>query len=406
MTRPDFLDDIRFTDLTWAGAGPFGTKVFSDFGAEIIKVESTVRLDSVRTGGPFKDREYGVNRSGYFASRNTGKKSFTVDPKTEEGRAIVHELIRRSDVVSNNFGPGAMDRLGLGYEAVRAVKPDIVYLSMPMYGESGPLARLLGVGMTISAVTGLMWATAYEAGDPVGPGTHYPDHAANPYHAAFAVMAALRYRRLTGKGMKIDLSQVESTLNFIGTAVTHWAMTGEEPAITGNADAGAAPHDVFRAAGEDDWLAVAVTEDAHWPALCRVLGRDDLAADPALATAAGRVAARGRVDAAVADWAAARPAAEGAAALLAAGVPAARVASARHLVEDDAQLAARGYFQRVEHPELGRSLYASLPFTVDGERIALDRPPLLGEHTREILRDLLSMTDPEIDRLDAAGVLK
>src|SRR5690606_33778637 len=185
---------ILFTDLSWAGAGPFGTKVLSDFGAEIIKVESTRRLDSVRTGGPFKDRQYGVNRSGYFASRNTGKKSFTVDPKTPGGAALMAELIARSDVVTNNFGPGAMERLGLSYERCREIKPDIIYLSMPMYGETGPLAGLLGVGMTISAVTGLMWATAYEAGDPVGPGTHYPDHAANPYHAAFAILAALRYR--------------------------------------------------------------------------------------------------------------------------------------------------------------------------------------------------------------------
>lgn len=404
--KPDFLDDIRFTDLTWAGAGPFGTKVFSDFGADIIKVESTVRLDSVRTGGPFRDRQYGVNRSGYFASRNTGKKSFTVDSKSDEGRAVIFDLVRKSDVVTNNFGPGAMDRMGLGYEVVKAVKPDIIYLSMPMYGEGGPLATLLGVGMTISAVSGLMWATAHEAGEPIGPGTHYPDHAANPYHAAFAVLAALRHRRLTGRGMKIDLAQVESTLNFIGGAVTDWAITGEEPEITGNADSCHAPHNIYRAAGDDEWLAVAVTEDEHWPRLCAVLGKQDLAGETALASAAGRVAERERLDAAVADWVAEMSAEEAAATLLAAGIPAAKVASARHLVETDPQLAARGFFQHVLHPELGNSLYASLPFTVDGERIELDRPPLLGEHTKEILRDLLDRSDEEIEHLNDAGVLK
>lgn len=402
---PDFLDDIRFTDLTWAGAGPFGTKVFADFGAEVIKVESTTRLDSVRTGGPFKDRQFGLNRSGYFASRNTGKKSFTADLKSAEGRALVHDLIRRSDVVTNNFGPGAMERLGLGWDEVRALKPDIIYLSMPMYGESGPLSGLLGVGMTISAVTGLMWSTAHAAGDPVGPGTHYPDHAANPYHAAFAVLAALRHRRLTGRGMKIDLSQVESTLNFIGTAVTGWAMTGQEPAITGNAEEGAAPHDIYRAAGADAWCAVACLSDAHWRALTAVIGRADLAADPGLARAEGRCARRAEVDAAVAGWMAGQGAGAAAKALCAAGVPAAEVASARHLIEADAQLAATGYWQRVPHPELGDSLYASLPYLIDGERVDLARPPLLGEHTREILAGLLAMPATEIDRLDAAGVL-
>lgn len=403
---PDFLDDIRFTDLTWAGAGPFGTKVFADFGAEVIKVESTVRLDSVRTGGPFKNREYGVNRSGYFASRNTGKKSFTIDPKTDEGRGVVLDLIRRSDVVSNNFGPGAMKRLGLSYEAVRAVKPDIIYLSMPMYGESGPLAGLLGVGMTISAVTGLMWATAYEPGDPVGPGTHYPDHAANPYHAAFAILAALRYRRLTGRGMKIDLSQVESTLNFIGGAVVDWAMSGQEPEITGNADAQVAPHGIYPARGEDVWLALAVERDDQWPALCRVIGRGDLAADAGLATADGRRRNSDRIDAAISGWSAQREVGACAAELLAAGVPAARVANARDLIEDDPQLGARSFFQRVPHPELGESLYASLPFLIDGARVGLKRPPLLGEHTHAILRDLLDLPDAEIVRLETEGVLK
>ncbi|NBS03314.1 MAG: CoA transferase, partial [Rhizobiales bacterium] len=188
---PQFLKGIRFADLTWAGAGPFSTKLFSDFGAEIIKVESGSRVDPVRAGGPFKDGVAGINRSGYFASRNTGKKSLAMNLKSRKSRDILYDIIRTSDVVSNNFGPGAMERLGLGYDEVKAIKPDIIYLSMPMYGEDGPLANLLGVGMTISAVTGLMWQTGYQGEGPIGPGTHFPDHAANPYHAAFAIMAAL-----------------------------------------------------------------------------------------------------------------------------------------------------------------------------------------------------------------------
>lgn len=404
--KPDFLKDVRFTDLTWAGAGPFGTKVFSDFGAEIIKVESTVRLDSVRVGGPFKDRQYGVNRSGYFASRNTGKKSFTANLKSEEGRQLVYDLIRKSDVVSNNFGPGAMDRLGLGWNTVRELKEDIIYLSMPMYGESGPLAGLLGVGMTISAVTGLMWATAYEAGDPIGPGTHYPDHAANPYHAAFAVLAALRYRKRTGKGMKIDLSQVESTLNFIGSAVTDWAISGEESEITGNADANAAPHGIYRCRGEDAWLAIAVTEDTHWISLCKLLGRRDLAGETSLSSADGRVKARNRLDAIVSEWTNDKTPTMAARMLLAAGIPASEVSNARDLIETDPQLAHREFFRRIEHPELGNSLYASLPFTIDGERVDMARPPLLGEHTKEIMNEILDIPAAEINRLDEIGALK
>jgi benzylsuccinate CoA-transferase BbsF subunit len=404
--KPKFLKGIRFADLTWAGAGPFSTKIFSDFGAEVIKIESATRLDSVRTGGPFKDRKYGVNRSGYFASRNTGKKSLVLDLKSDEGRRLVFDIIRRSDVISNNFGPGAMERMGLSYEAVRTVKPDIVYLSMPMYGEEGPRADLLGVGMTISAVTGLMWSTGYRKDDPVGPGTHYPDHAANPYHAAFAVLAALRRKRLTGEGMKIDLSQVESTINFIGTAATESAMTGQDRPQTGNGSVEAAPHNIFRCTGEDTWVAIAATNDGEWQALARVIGGADLASDTRFATAGDRLARRDELERLVSDWVATREADEAATALRDARVPAAVVANSRHLIERDPQLAARGYWQRVEHPELGNSLYASPPYRIDGERVELARPPLLGEHNREILGGLLGLEAQEIDRLEAAGVFK
>lgn len=404
--KPRFLEGIRFADLTWAGAGPFSTKIFSDFGAEVIKIESATRLDSVRTGGPFKDRKFGVNRSGYFASRNTGKKSVVLDLKSEEGHRLVLDIIRKSDVVSNNFGPGAMNRMGLSYESVRAVKPDIVYLSMPMYGEEGPRAELLGVGMTISAVTGLMWSTGYRPDDPVGPGTHYPDHAANPYHAAFAVLAALRRKRLTGEGTKIDLSQVESTVNFIGTAVMDCAIAGRDRPQAGNSSVEMAPHNIFRCAGEDMWVAIVASTDREWQTLAGVIDGADLAQDPRFATASDRVARRGELERLVSEWTATRGADEAARTLREAGVPAALVANSRYLIENDPQLAARGYWQRVEHPELGNSLYASPPYRIDGERVDLGRPPLLGEHNREILLGLLGLEEQEVDRLEAAGVFK
>lgn len=403
--KPQFLKNVRFADLTWAGAGPFGTKVFSDFGADIIKIESSRRMDSVRTGGPFKDRRFGVNRSGYFASRNTGKKSVTLDLKSQRGREIVFDIIRQSDVVTNNFGPGAMERLGLGYEAVAAIKPDIIYLSMPMYGESGPHANMLGVGMTISAVTGLMWSTAYRPDDPIGPGTHYPDHAANPYHAAFAILAALRHKRRTGQGMKIDLSQVESTINFIGSAVVDYAATRREPEQIGNASRGAAPHGIYPCAGEESWCAITVMDDRQWKDFAAAIGRDDLAKEPRFAHVEDRVRSREELDAITRAWTAERPAQEIVDAMLSVRIPAAVVASSRYLVEEDSQLAARDYWQHVAHPELGDSLYTAPPFRIDGERVELQRPPLLGEHTHETLRDLLGLDAETVKELEESGVL-
>ena len=405
MMRPAFLAGVRVADFTWAGAGPFGTKVLSDFGAEVIKIESAARPDSVRTGGPFRDRVPGIDRSGYFASRNTGKQSVTLDLKTDEGRAVAHALIRRSDVVANNFAPGAMDRMGVGWDVVRRLRPDAIWLEMPMYGAEGPRATLAGVGMTISAVTGLMWSTAHAEGDPIGPGTHYPDHAANPYHAAFAVLAALRRRRRTGQGLRIELSQVESTLNFVGPAVVA-AAAGQPMPVTGNAEPDAAPHGIYRAAGPDSWVAIAVSTNEHWRAFCTLIGASALAEDPSLATGRERAAQRARLDALAEGWTRPLAAAEAAAALRAAGIPAAVVANARDLIEDDAHLAARQFWQRVPHPELGNSLYAAPPPVIDGARVALERPPLLGEHTDRVLSSVLGMDSAAIARLRERGALR
>ncbi|MFC7398363.1 CaiB/BaiF CoA transferase family protein [Chelatococcus sp. GCM10030263] len=404
--QADFLKGIRFADFTWAGAGPFSTKIFSDFGAEVLKIEGKSRADPVRVGGPFRDGIFGINRSGYFASRNTGKKSVAINLKNPTSRETIYDIIRQSDVVSNNFGPGAMERLGLGYDDVKAIKPDIIYLAMPMYGENGPLANLLGVGMTISAVTGLMWQTGYEGEGPLGPGTHFPDHAANPYHAAFAVMAALRHRRATGKGMKIDLSQVESTINCMGLAFLEHAVTGVERERLGNRSPHHAPHNIFRCAGEDDWCAVAVTSDAQWRALCDAIGDEELAADPALATAEGRLADVERIEKAVGAWTATRDATAVMMELQAKGVPAGVVASSRYLMDEDQQLKHRGYWQVIDHPEIGESRFTSPPFLLDDERVNLKRPPLIGEHTDSVLTDILGYTPERVRALHAEGVLE
>jgi benzylsuccinate CoA-transferase BbsF subunit len=299
-----------------------------------------------------------------------------------------------------------MERLGFGYEDVKAIKPDIIYLAMPMYGEDGPLANLLGVGMTISAVTGLMWQTGYEGEGPIGPGTHFPDHAANPYHAAFAVMAALRYRQATGKGMKIDLSQVESTINCMGLAFVEQAVTGVERDRLGNRSPHFAPHNIFRCAGEDEWCAIAVLKDSQWAALCEVMGNRELASDPALATAKGRLAQIDRIEAAVSAWTAGRDPDTVMDTLQARGIPAGVVASCRYLMDDDRQLRHRGYWQTVDHPEIGESRFTSPPFKLDEERVSLKRPPLIGEHTDQVLAEVLGYAPERISALRAEGVLE
>jgi benzylsuccinate CoA-transferase BbsF subunit len=403
--KPNFLAGVRFADFTWAGAGAFTTKIFSDFGADVIKIETASRPDSTRISGPYRDGVRGLNRSGYFAVRNTGKKSLSVDLKRPRGRAILEELIAQADVVSNNFAAGAMERLGFGYEDVRRIKPDVIYLSMPMYGESGPRAGMPGLGMTISAVTGMTWLTGHQDGPPIGAGTHFPDHAANPNHAAFAVLAALRYRRLTGRGMKIDQSQVESTLNCVGIPFMDFALNGVDPPRTGNRSPFHAPHNLFRCRGDDRWCAVAVLSDAQWQILCRVIGRPDLSGDRDLSRAEGRLRRVDEVESAVAAWTIVHDAAAVMETLQAAGIPAGVVSSARDLIEDNAQLRHRGFWQPIDHPEMGRTPLTAPPYRVDGERVALGRPPLFGEHTDEVLRNVLGYSREQIQALHDQGAL-
>jgi benzylsuccinate CoA-transferase BbsF subunit len=252
----------------------------------------------------------------------------------------------------------------------------------------------------------LMWQTGYEGEGPLGPGTHFPDHAANPYHAAFAVLAALRHRRATGRGMKIDLSQVESTINCMGLPLLEYLATGTERERLGNRSAYHAPHNIFRCTGADEWCAIAVLSDEQWQSLCAVMGNAALASDSTLVTAKGRLAQIVAVEQAVASWTAERDATEIMMTLQAKGVPAGVVASSKFLMETDRQLAHRGYWQTVDHPEIGESRFTSPPFLFDGERIELRRPPLLGEHSDEVLTGVLGYTPERVSALRAEGVLE
>ena len=202
------LTGIRVADFSWVGAGPFLTKPLADHGADVVKVESRTRVDPIRSMAPFRDAVTGTDRSGYFANRNTSKRSMCLDLKHPRGRELAMRLIEVSDVVVNNFSPGTMDRLGLGYDAARAVRPDVIYLEMPMLGTEGPHRDCRGYGLTIAAAGGLLGLTGYDDAPPVGTGTNYPDHVPNPLHGAVAVLAALRKRRRTGQGEYIELAQL------------------------------------------------------------------------------------------------------------------------------------------------------------------------------------------------------
>ncbi|MFE9629077.1 CaiB/BaiF CoA transferase family protein [Streptomyces sp. NPDC006527] len=404
MTSPLPLDGVRVADFTWVGAGPFLTKPLADHGADVIKIESRRRMDPIRSMAPFRDGRPGPNRSGYFANRNSSKRSICLDLKTPRGKELALDLIAKSDIVASNFTPGTMDRLGLGYQDVIAVRPDIIYLEMPMQGNVGPHRGFRGYGLTIAAAGGLLGLTGYPDRPPVGTGTNYPDHVPNPLHAAVAVLAALRRRRRTGQGQYIELAQLESTSNVIGPALLA-AAVGLRIDRTANEDTAAAPHGVYPCAGEDRWCALAVSTDEHWQALINVLGKPEWVAQDAYATAGGRWTARRELDTLVAAATATREADDLADALTAAGVPAAVVSNAAQ-VRADPQLNARDHWKTLDHPEMGPSVYDNIPYRLSATPGRLRGPaPLLGADTRDVCLDLLGLTPDQYERLAAEGVV-
>lgn len=400
------LGGLRVLDFTWVGAGALATKVLADLGADVIKIESHARPDNLRLAPPYRDGRNGLEGSGYFATRNSSKRSFALDMRLEPARAIALQLAAEADIVASNFRPGVMDRWGLGYEDVRAVNPTVIYLTMPMQGADGPHAAFTGFGSTIAALSGLVSLSGLPGRPPVGTGTHFPDHIPNPGHALVGMLAALLYRARTGDGQAVEVSQLESTINVIGTAVVETSLTrGQTPERAGNRTAGASPRGVFPCAGHDTWIAITCRTDSDWRALAEVLGEASLGSDSRFATLADRHANENALEQLLAAATRRMDRAQLVRRLRDQGVPAAAVQSSEDVLSDP-DLAARHFWQRLEHPVIGEVSIPRPPMVfASGATPALRRPPLLGEHTREVAHELLDLPDAEIDRLIGEGVL-
>lgn len=408
MTKQSLpLKGLRVADFCWLGAGSYTTKMLADMGADVIKIESAARIDSLRMAAPYKDGIPGVNRSGYFADRNTSKRSITLDMKHPKALALARRLIVKSDIIANNFTPGVMQKFGLGYEAVREMKPDIIYLAMSMQGSQGPERNYLGYGASMVSLTGLHELSGLPDREPAGTGTNYPDHIPNPCHAAFALMAALRYRRRTGKGQMIDLAQIEPTVALLGPTLLDLTANGRVQQRNGNEHAQCAPHGVFPCRGDDAWIAIAVRDDEAWTRLQSVLGTPDWTTDDQWKSAAGRLAGSTRLNQLLAHETQSWRGTELMAALQAQGVSAGVVQTAADVIDKDPQLAHRKHWVTLAHPEMGEALYNAPPFRSSRIAVGLQGPaPMLGEHTREVLRELMDVGDAEYEQLHAEQVLR
>ena len=403
MSRPP-LDGIRVVDFCWAWAGPYGALQLAHLGADVIRIESAKRLCPSRLIPPWPDNESGVNRAGYFNQYNQGKRSLTLDLKAPEAIAIAKTLVSKSDIVMNNFASGVMEKLGVGYDVLRHIKPDIIMVSLPGYGTSGPEKDFVSYGPPQVAQSGLSALTGYVGGPPMMAGFSYGDPNGG-VHATFAVMSALLHREKTGQGQYIDLSQWEAAIMLLPEAVMDYSMNGTQPERMGNRDPHMAPHGVFRSKGDDRWVSLSVRDETEWQRLCEVMGQPELGSDARFTTLTARKENEAALEEIVTAWTQEISAAEATQNLQQVGIPAYPSLDAIDMVNSP-HVGARDYFVELEHPEVGTRRHMGIPWTMSRTPCEVRRPaPCLGQDTDAVLAEIVGLSQDEIATLREKDIL-
>ena len=412
------LAGIRILDLSRVWAGPYGTRLLADIGAEVIKVEAPGSWDLLRSLSLLSQNEHErvYNKSSYFNHYNRNKYDCAIDLSHPKGRELALRLVALSDVVIENYRADVLEKLDLTYEMLRSVRPDIILVSMPSHGLWGPDAHRIAYGTQIEQLAGLVSLTGYPDGPPQRSAIAYGDPVAGAMAAA-ATIAALLYRRWTGRGQHVEVAQWEAFLPIVGEFFVEYTMTGpspEGPPRLGNRHSSMAPHGLYPCADDDSraegesasggWVAIAVGSDDEFSSLCHVIGQTELARVPRFADVVSRHRHQDELDVIVSAWTTEQTHTEAAAQLQAAGVPAMPVLTIPELMAD-AHLAERGLWEEVAHREAGT-------WTMDGPLCRFERTPAhvrlpapcFAEHNDYVLGDLLGLSDEEIAELEREGV--
>ncbi|MDE2891318.1 MAG: CoA transferase [Chloroflexota bacterium] len=397
------LAGIKIADFGWFMVGPLTIKAFSDFGADVIHVESTARLDALRIVGPFKDDVPDPERCGEYAQVRTGGRTINVNLGTEEGKEIARRLVRWADIVFDNFSAGAMDRMGLGREALRKLNPDVIVLSSSGQGQDGPHAHGKGGGGHYAALAGFNELTGWPEGEP-GYLSAYTDFIAPRFNIPL-LMSALDHRRRTGEGQCFDVSQYEAAVHWLTPSILEYTINHRVPNRNSNRQPDAAPHGAYRCA-DDRWCVIAVTDDDEWQSLGSAMEAPALADDPRFASLQGRKTNEDELDRIVEEWTSQRDAYEVMDLLQRLGVPAGVVQTGEDLLEHDPQLRHRNFYQALDHPVMGTYRAPQASFRLSDAPCELQRVRLFGEDTYEVLSEVLDYSDAEIERFALAEALK
>ena len=405
------LARLRAVVFTQAVAGAFTTKLLADMGAEVIQIESLTRPDPIRGGfppeltGTYPDNlpgERPYNRNANFNSLNTNKLGITLDLRHQEAKDIFLDLVRASDIVAENFAARVMPNFGLDYEALREVNPSVIMLRMPAFGCYGPYSHYMGNGGTTEPMSGISSLLGYAGGPPINSGVMHTDPTAGLFGFA-SLLIAIHHRNRTGEGQLIDLSHQETSIHLIASQVMEFSMTGETPTRQGNRNPRMAPHGNFPCEGDDSWIAIAVRSNEEWKRLAAIIG-DEVLADPRFTDLSGRLEHVEKLERIVARWTSVRDAASITIQLQTEGIPCAPVLKTREVVENP-QLVARGFFETVDHPDTGAYLHPGTPWRLSGMPYHPRTPaPGIGQHSVQVLRNLLGLSNAEIDGLVKRGI--
>ena len=397
MPRTKPLDGVRVLDLTRVLAGPFCSMILADMGAEVIKVEEPGKGDDTRSWPPFIGGE-----ATYFMSVNRNKKSLTLNLKAPAARAIFTELVKKSDVVLENFRPGTMEKLGLGYATLSKLNRKLVYCAISGFGESGPDAGRAGYDLVVQAESGVMDITGFADGPPVKMGTSIADLVAG-MSAAHGVTLALFARTKTRRGQKVELGMLDAMAALLTYQAGIYWGTGQKPGRRGNAHPSIVPYEVFKAS--DAYLTLGVANNSLWERCCAAMERSDLVRDPRFATEAARVEHRATLVPLLNEILGERSADEWMKRLEAAGVPAGRIRTVPEVCESE-HLRARGMLQRLTHPKAGGITVFGVPIKLHATPGEVKTPPpTLGQHTDQVLKSLLKLTPARIRTLRTDGAL-
>ncbi|OGO50557.1 MAG: hypothetical protein A2148_02670 [Chloroflexi bacterium RBG_16_68_14] len=411
------LTGINVADFSWFAAGPICAEVMGTYGATVVRVESESHMDGLRGVGPFPQGKTGYNVSGYFNNYNANKLNVTIDLNTEKGRDLALRLVRWADVFLTNMTPRIIERWRLTYDELVKVRPDIIAAYQPMQGFDGPHRDFLGFGAVLGPITGFNHLTGFPNRPPTGLGTNYPDYVINPIHTLTAILAALRYRRRTGRGQRIELAQIESAVAALAPAVMDCTVNGRSQTRAGNRLPHAAPHGAFRCQGikvptpfgeqdEQRWCVIACFNEGQWSALRTAMGDPAWARDGRFATLPGRKQHEDELEQRIEQWTAQRSPEEVMETLQASGVPAAVVQNARDCLESDPHLRERSYYVYLDHPEAGRTAYDGPGFRLSKTPAQYRTPaPCLGEHNQQVCKEILGLSDDEIADLIVEQVL-